>query len=132
MKFRPSEVLESLSLILQGHASKTAVVETLAMAPLPPSALFSMPGHVSARQQTIQGRQCSIADMVQTARFETFDFVLPLDGLRLTEQARAPLAHNKNIKNIMDTSVPGEPSFEGRRSHFRSHYTIFQGLRFRK
>ncbi len=30
-------------------------------------------------------KKCSIADIVQTARFETFDFTPTLDGLRLTE-----------------------------------------------
>ncbi|MEI6336945.1 MAG: trehalase family glycosidase, partial [Methylococcaceae bacterium] len=30
-------------------------------------------------------KKCSIADLVQTARFETFDFALPLDGLKLTK-----------------------------------------------
>jgi hypothetical protein len=30
-------------------------------------------------------KKCSISDIVQTARFETFDFALPLDGLKLTK-----------------------------------------------
>jgi len=30
-------------------------------------------------------KKCSIADIVQTARFETFDFAAPLDSLQLTE-----------------------------------------------